>query len=316
MSLGRPIITEQSAQGAAEALISEFAGRRPLRAGSFIVTLYGDAIVPRGGLVWLGNVIEACGRVGISETLVRTAVSRLVAGGHLVGVREGRRSYYRLTPESLKAFEAAAEVIYGGPELSAGDSWSLLVLPDGSPDEGRRRAFRAQGYGMIAPGLAAKPGPSNARSKTLAERDGVLFQATLKGDEDLRRLRLQASDAWGLHELEQSYGAFVERFALLGKVLATEDLASGLSLPTRLILVQEYRHVVLKDPHLPSVLLPENWPGKAARCLFSRLYLSLTRAADAEINVNFVNGHGPLKPDRLVLDRRLGRLASASAESE
>lgn len=51
----------------------------PLRAASFIVTIYGDVVEPRGGAIWIGNLIEICAGVGISETLVRTAVSRLVA---------------------------------------------------------------------------------------------------------------------------------------------------------------------------------------------------------------------------------------------
>ena len=49
-----------------------------LRSASFIVTLYGDVAVPRGGVLWTGTLIEICARVGISESLVRTAVSRLV----------------------------------------------------------------------------------------------------------------------------------------------------------------------------------------------------------------------------------------------
>ncbi|TXI06996.1 MAG: PaaX family transcriptional regulator, partial [Rhizobium sp.] len=68
----------------------------PIKAASFIVTIYGDVVEPRGGVVWIGNLIEACKCVGITETLVRTAVSRLVTAGQLVGEREGRRSYYRL----------------------------------------------------------------------------------------------------------------------------------------------------------------------------------------------------------------------------
>ena len=68
-----------------------------LRAASFIVTIYGDVVEPRGGLLWMGTLIEVCARAGISETRVRTAVSRLVAAGRLEGTREGRRSFYRLT---------------------------------------------------------------------------------------------------------------------------------------------------------------------------------------------------------------------------
>ena len=52
-----PSGTPGSASAAVDRLVEEFAGRRPLRAGAFIVTLYGDAVVPRGGSLWVGNVI-------------------------------------------------------------------------------------------------------------------------------------------------------------------------------------------------------------------------------------------------------------------
>ena len=55
----------------------------PPRAAAFIVTIYGDVVEPRGGATWIGNLIEICAAVGISETLVRTAVSRLVSAGQL-----------------------------------------------------------------------------------------------------------------------------------------------------------------------------------------------------------------------------------------
>lgn len=54
-----------------------------LRSAPFIVTIYGDVVVPRGGVLWTGTLIDICARVGINESLVRTAVSRLVAAGSL-----------------------------------------------------------------------------------------------------------------------------------------------------------------------------------------------------------------------------------------
>ena len=48
-------------------LIHNFQQKRPLRAGSLIITLYGDAIVPRGGTVWLGSLMALLEPIGISE---------------------------------------------------------------------------------------------------------------------------------------------------------------------------------------------------------------------------------------------------------
>ena len=38
-----------------------------LNAAAFIVTVYGDIVVPRGGMLWTGTLIDLCARVGISE---------------------------------------------------------------------------------------------------------------------------------------------------------------------------------------------------------------------------------------------------------
>ena len=38
------------------ALLDHFHARKPVRAWSLIITLYGDSIVPRGGSLWLGSL--------------------------------------------------------------------------------------------------------------------------------------------------------------------------------------------------------------------------------------------------------------------
>ena len=88
-------------------------------AAAFIVTVYGDVAEPRGGELWMGSLIEICEAAGLSESLVRTSVSRLVAAGRLQGVKEGRRSYYRLTERAAEEFRVASRVIFGadGPAL-------------------------------------------------------------------------------------------------------------------------------------------------------------------------------------------------------
>ena len=80
-----------------ERLIKRFQQQRPLRTGSLIITLFGDAIVPRGGTVWLGSLIELLAPMGVSQRLVRTSVFRLTREGWLMAEKVGRRSYYGLT---------------------------------------------------------------------------------------------------------------------------------------------------------------------------------------------------------------------------
>src|SRR6266567_2432749 len=78
-------------------LLEKFHARKPVRAWSLIVTLYGDAVVPRGGSLWLGSLVDIMALLRIDAGHVRTAMSRLTSDGWLERERVGRNSYYRLS---------------------------------------------------------------------------------------------------------------------------------------------------------------------------------------------------------------------------
>src|SRR5262245_19998960 len=99
-----------------DALRARFEGRRPIRAGSLIVTLYGDAIAPRGGSLWLCSLNELMGLFGIEPGLVRTAMSRLVGEGWFERTRRGRNSFYRLSARGAAEFAEAGRRIYRSGE--------------------------------------------------------------------------------------------------------------------------------------------------------------------------------------------------------
>ena len=61
----------------------------PSRTWSVIITLFGDAIVPRGGAIWLGTLLAIFRALDIGDGVVRTAMSRLTAGS-LAGAYQGR----------------------------------------------------------------------------------------------------------------------------------------------------------------------------------------------------------------------------------
>src|SRR5580700_2655325 len=98
---------------AAAELVARFRRQRPLRGGSLIVTLFGDCIMPRGGTIALGSLIELAAPFGLNERLVRTATARLAQDGWLAARRVGKRSEYRLTEGGRAQFAEATERIYG-----------------------------------------------------------------------------------------------------------------------------------------------------------------------------------------------------------
>ena len=71
--------------------------------------------------------------------------------------------------------------------------------------------------------------------------------------------------------LEGRYSSFIQQFSQLD--LESVKSASALSqLLLRLLLVDEYRRIVLNDPHLPDELMPSDWVGDKAHAISQTTY--------------------------------------------
>lgn len=272
----------------------------PIRAASFIVTIYGDVVEPRGSVVWIGNLIETCKSVGITETLVRTAVSRLVTAGQLAGEREGRRSYYRLTDAAQAEFAEAASLFYG-PEPAV--RWQFVLINGPAPEE-IMQGLERDGFARLSPRLAmgthsAPPLPGRV----------VIFNAELATENGA--LKELAEEAWNLQHFAEAYREFVARFgAFSQRVGDCVALTPFDCLIARLLLVHQYRLIMLREPHLPKSALPADWPGEEARRLFAELYLRLSKKADGHVGRRFVNGSGKLRETTPASQNRLDHLKS------
>lgn len=281
---------------AVEALLVDL----PIKAAGFIVTIYGDVVEPRGGVVWIGNLIETCRSVGITETLLRTAVSRLVNAGQLAGEREGRRSYYRLTSAAQAEFAEAAALLYG-PEPTV--KWQFVLINGPSPDE-IMQGLERDGFARLSPRLAVGTHPAPPMPGRV-----LIFDAELATENEA--LKEFAEESWNLSRFAEAYNEFVSRF---GSFLQRIGDCAGLSpfdcLIARLLLVHQYRLIMLREPHLPKSALPANWPGEDARRLFADLYARLSKKADGYVGRRFVNEAGKLQEATPASQHRLDRLKS------
>lgn len=248
-----------------DVLVAKILGAMPMTAASFIVTVYGDVALPRGEVLSMGSLIDICRKVGISENLVRTAVSRLVSGGQLVGERVGRRSFYSLAPKAHAEFLEAARLLYARDTEAPG--WQVVYAPDLIEREARRRRM-----GRMGAEVWLYPGPAADVPAAL-----TLNVTAIGGASGMARF-------WDLEALRHGYDALLAGF----DPVAAKEVGDALTL--RLLLVHFYRAVVLRDPGLPRDALPEDWPGRAARDLFCDLYLSLSPSADAQIGLLEGNG--------------------------
>ena len=235
----------------------------PSRTGSVIVTVYGDAVAPRGGEAGLAMLLTLFRAMGVGDGVVRTACSRLARDGWLARRRAGRLSFYRLGPRGLAEFGAADARIYGSLDR-AWDGKLRLAFPQQGED---RSALDVAGFAPVSRGVLASPGPAPPGMLTLlAEADDVVMRAF-------------AARVWPIERLGESYSRFLERFAPLQR--EATNLAPLRALAARVLLIHEYRRLVLRDPVLPMNLLPEAWPGQEALDLCAGLYRTLLPASEA-----------------------------------
>lgn len=260
----------------------------PSRTWSLILTVYGDAVLPRGGSVWLGTLLALFQALDIGDGVVRTAMSRLAADGWLERRRVGRHSFYRLRSKGGTPFEAASHRIYRATPEPWQGHFELLL-----PEAADPVALRQAGCGAIAPGV------------WLALRPLAIDGLRLRTEADPATLRALAARAWPLDALGRSYGAFTDTFAPLGGFLAGGGtLAEIEAVVARVLMIHFYRRIVLRDPLLPGLVLPEHWPGGPARQLCAAIYHALLAASERWIDQNAIDETGlPLAASASVLAR-------------
>lgn len=277
-------------------LLNRFHARVPIRAGSLIVTLFGDAIVPRGGHLALASLLDIMRAFRVSETLVRTAMSRLVAEGLFERRKIGRNTFYSLSVAARQAFADAARKIYGAVSGEWDGCFDLVLLEGSAGERTEARAHWQQGgYGVLTPDLLLGLGKQ-------AAGPGLHLSAEAEAPDTARRL---AARAWPLDELARRYNRFNATFGGTCAALAGRGAPHGLAcLVVRILLIHEYRRLVLRDPLLPKPLVPPDWPGQEAHDLCAGIYALVADPADHWLSGHAADESGPLPAPAQPMSRR------------
>jgi phenylacetic acid degradation operon negative regulatory protein len=306
-------MTSDPLDQATRALVGKFQRQRPVRSGSLLITLLGDSIAPRGGVITLGSLIRLAEPFGIPERLVRTSVGRLAKDGWLTSRREGRQSEYFLTEHGKSRFAEATERIYSQGPHSWDGSWTLLLLPPGP--RARRERIREEmqwlGFGQVSTGVLAHPSRSVADTRKQlaelqAESGAVVMRATSDGASADRTL-LKAG--WDLAELSLGYQHFTASFAPITRLLpAGPAAAPQTAFVIRTLLIHEYRKIHLRDPLLPRSVLPKDWIGATAYELCRDLYRKVFASAELHLSTVAETLGGKLPSLARQTHRRFGGL--------
>lgn len=249
---------------------------KPSRTWSIVVTVFGDCVLPRGGSLGAKPLLDIFAGMGIGGGVVRTALSRLSTDGWLQATRSGRHSFYRLTEKGTTTFAGAADRIYG-PPLGPWDGRLHLLLPGGGVRDTARDALLTAGFGVVTPGVWIAPA-----STPVPPGLDMLYIEAKAGPNAGREM---AERAWPLSATADAYRRFLDAFAPLHDWVRDHNIRPDLdALVARILLVHEYRRLVLRDPFLPAALLPANWPGAAARQLCRDVYPALLPGSERWLN--------------------------------
>lgn len=305
-------------------LIARFRSQRPMRTGSLVITLFGDAIAPHGGTVWLGSLIRALAGFGVNQRLVRTSVYRLVQDGWLASEQIGRRSYYSLTEAGRRRFEEASRRIYGEPRQDWSGDWCLLLLTglEAAERDALRKSLGWLGFAGFSTNVMAHPAPDMTAVTAELESAGcgervLMLDARVANGSGNSYLERLVQEAWSLDRLAARYTGFLEQFRpVYRQARQARSLDPELAFRVRTLLIHEYRKVLLRDPLLPEALLPGGWEGVAAYQLCRNLYTQVAAPAETYLTRHMETADGPLPPAEPAFQQRFGGLTAAADRQE
>lgn len=225
-----------------------------LRVWSIVITIFGDAVAPRGGVVALADILTITGRMGIEGGAVRTAMSRLAKEGWVERRREGRTSHYALTPQGEETFLAATRRIYA-PDFAADVKTAYLVVAEDD-----------------APGLPLRPGV------------GLLLDQA--APPDMLAAPIQLSDAPNWLRRAVLPGHLADDYqALANDIKRARELAHEVppldALALRILAIHFWRRLILRHVAPPAQLTPANWPGMTCHKALAGLYADILAPAEA-----------------------------------
>ncbi len=227
------------------------------------------------------ELVALARQLGVSESAVRTSLSRLVVKGFIApaGAEEGRAAYVfsgkgaAIAANIAAGFEATD---WGGWD---GEYWGAAWTLPGEDKQGRYRIAKKLAFNRFAP---LQPGfwirPRNPRER-MEERLASLMDLprfTFMAFRPLKPIHADtAALLWDTRPIARAMRKSI--------IAARKSLARASRMEPEEAFAERYRtggalvDALFRDPLLPPTFLPADWPADEARDLFNRFDSEMER---------------------------------------
>jgi phenylacetic acid degradation operon negative regulatory protein len=236
--------------------------------------------------VWSGGLVTLLGEFGFSTGASRVALARMVRGGGLERLRNGRLVSYRPTPRTVALLDEGDRRIFSlGREPHRAEQWTALwhAIPEERRLERGRlaRRLRFLGFGSVQDGMWLSPHDRERDVVALVDELHVGRYAGVMVGRPAAGLDFRAlvSRAWDLDALDERYLAFMEEFSPSAKAGGPRGMDERAAFVLRTRLVHVFRRFPALDPELPDELMHAPRHRAEAVALFHRLYAALAPTA-------------------------------------
>jgi phenylacetic acid degradation operon negative regulatory protein len=248
------------------------AGR--LRVWSLVITILGDVAHPRGGNMSMADLLTLTDQLDIDQGAIRTALSRLSKEEWVIATKSGRTSSYAFSAGGRAAFEPASARVYAAQYAPAGDNWMLAVLPPqrAKDRQAMQKLLGAANALQTQSGVAMWPLPLAPKRGFLEQLGCICFI----GDLDI--VPAWAKAEFAPQEAEVLAQRFIKKFRALSEF--DGKLAPLDAMVARILILHDWRRMLLRYPVVPTALQPEDWSMPAAHTLISKTYKSLLKQSE------------------------------------
>jgi len=238
-----------------------------LRVWSVLVTIFGDLAQNKSDQISGSLITALTSLVGIKAEATRVALHRLRKEGWIESTRVGRASVHRLTDYGRNQSATAAPRIYAR-ETTKPEIWHVLISSNSETSRKELADLLLTGeYFSVNPSTAMAAGPMPD------DLDALLGFETnaISVPEWLRELL-------GPEALKTAYDGYWKSVQAIDDLLPTTGVDDPMKTAAlRVLIVHNWRRIILRHPVLPADFLPSDWKGPACRDAVSSLLDRLPR---------------------------------------